>query len=148
MHTYKSMRSICLAFLGLPFVFSINATAQISGRVTLSPGLESRENTGLSGVIVRAYGIDSDKEKLIAESVTNDQGHYSLVISSNKQVRVIFHAEDKDLVSSVLTPPVRYVQSPRSDLNWVVEERGPAETGISAQAIAPVYIKGKGNDST
>ncbi|GAA4433853.1 hypothetical protein GCM10023091_07940 [Ravibacter arvi] len=116
------------------------ASAQVSGKVVIG-GHSHASSVSLSGAIVSAYGNNgSEPEALLAQAISDENGQYYLDIPAGKRVRVVFSHQD----FSSSTYSVRYLQSPRSNLDWTATT---AESD-TVYAAAPVYIQGKGNDST
>lgn len=141
------LRTWLVFLLVLRMTTETSVFAQVSGKVLMhSP---ANKATSLGGVSVKGYVYDkiARQEKLITQAVTNHNGHYLLNVPAGQSVRVVFECQQKAVTSLGHTPSIRYVKSPMSNLDWqVVEDTGHDENG--GYAVSPVYIQGKGNDST
>jgi hypothetical protein len=136
------------SILSSPFV----SIAQISGNVSYS------SNSGVSpaafnpgqnnhNVRIKAYGFsESGKYEVIAQTLSDKSGDYFLDVPEGKYVKLIFEEESKALQSSGLTPSVRFVKSPATEVNWSGYR---PEHYVSPRPFlaSPVYINGSGNDS-
>ncbi|WP_291042069.1 SdrD B-like domain-containing protein [Dyadobacter sp. 50-39] len=138
---------LCLFFISI--LSPYYSTAQISGRIldaTRSNAAQAGLNRG-HAVRITAFGLsDAGKYEVVARTWSDASGGYSLNVPEGKPVRMVFEDESNTLQSSALTPAVRFVKSPATEVNWAVYQ---SEHYISPKSYlaSPVYINGSGNDS-
>ena len=125
---------------------------QISGNISYEthsgPGQTAfKRNPNMPSVRIKAYGLsEAGKYEVIAQTLSDKSGSYFLNVPVGKHVRLTFEDESKMLGSSGLTPAIRFVKSPATEVNWVGYV---PEYYVSSKPflVSPVYINGSGNDS-
>lgn len=125
---------------------------QISGNISYETHSGSdqtvfRRKTNMPSVCIKAYGLsEAGKYEVIAQTWSDKSGGYVLNVPVGKHVRLTFEDESKMLGSSGLTPAIRFVRSPATDVNWVGYV---PEFYVSSKPflVSPVYINGSGSDN-
>lgn len=137
----KAVPGITLLFISI-LIAPYLSIGQISGNISYL-----NQGRNVNSVRIKAYGISkAGKYEVIAQTLSDKSGSYFLDVPEGKHVKLIFESESKTQQSSGLTPAVRFVKSPATDVNWTGYL---PEHYVSPRPflVSPVYINGSGNDS-
>ncbi|MGG7667014.1 SdrD B-like domain-containing protein [Dyadobacter sp. BHUBP1] len=142
-------RSLLRLFVASLLCSPYLSIGQISGTVSYNTNASQAAipQNLKNSIGIKAYGISkSGKYELIAQTWSDQSGNYFLDVPEGKHVKLVFETDSKTSQSSALTPSVRFVKSPATEINWTGYR---PEHYISPKSflVSPVYINGSGNDS-
>ncbi|MDR6193719.1 SdrD B-like domain-containing protein [Siphonobacter sp. SORGH_AS_0500] len=137
--------------ISLLTIASGSLSAQVSGRVYEDINANGKLDTfesGKAGLLIKAYSLSQElgQPQLLTQTRSDERGYYELSIPSGLAIRLVFGSAGSGLQSSGTTPAVRFVKSPRTQLNYGCFDPSHLQSD-TPELISPVYHQGLAKDT-